>query len=209
MLAHADRPRAGSLAAAPFRESRMTAARETAMHSILRRLEAGERDARAELIALFYEDLRGRARKLLRGRGNPLTLQTTALANEACVRLLSSRAAWGDRDHFLSAAARAMRSVLVDRARAHKRLKRSPHGERVPLDEVLQVYQERGVDVGRLDEAIERLAGFDPEMARAVELSFFAALDVAETARMLGMARRTFDRRWAATRAWLRSALEA
>jgi RNA polymerase sigma-70 factor (ECF subfamily) len=181
---------------------------DSLVRRLLERVEAGDQDARGEIVALLYDDLRRRAHTLLRGARRGQTLQTTALANEACLRLLNNHARWADRQHFLSVAAKAMRSVLVDRARWQRRLKRSPHGERVPLDELLHAYTERGIDVPRLDEAIERLAQFDPEMARAVELRFFAALDVAETARTLGMSQRTFNRRWAVTRAWLRAALE-
>jgi RNA polymerase sigma factor (TIGR02999 family) len=179
------------------------------VRGLLARVEAGDQEARSELLALFYEDLRARAHEILRGWKRGSTLQTTALANEACLRLLGNSAPFCDREHFLAAAARAMRSFLVDRVRARRRLKRSPEGDRVPLDGLLDAYEESGIDVAQLDEAIGKLAAFDPLMARAVELRFFAALDVGETARILGLSRRTFDRRWRATRAWLRASLEA
>ena len=187
--------------------SALTNPDDARVRELLERVEKGDHEARGELLALFYDDLRERAHALLRGRRGQ-SLQTTALAHEACVRLLHHNGAWGDREHFLCSAARAMRCVLVDRARSRSRDKRRATGERVPLDDMVVVYEEHGIDLPRLDDATARLAKFDPLMARAVELRFFAALDIEETAQVLGLSRRTFDRRWAATKAWLRAALE-
>lgn len=169
---------------------------------------AGDGSARTELLASLYEDLRLRARRYMRGQRPDHTLQTTALVNEACLRLLGQDdARWNDRDHVLALAARAMRSVLVDHARARLRAKRSAPGLRVPLDELIDGFQEGGVDVLALDEALGRLAAFDPLMAQAVELRFFAAQPVEDAARILGLPKRTFERHWSAARAWLKAEL--
>jgi RNA polymerase sigma-70 factor (ECF subfamily) len=175
----------------------------------LARLSAsGDSSARTELLAGLYEDLRLRARRYMRGQRPDHTLQTTALVNEACLRLLGQDGApWNGRDHVLALAASAMRSVLVDHARARLRAKRSAPGLRVPLDELIEGFQEKGVDVLALDEALGRLAAFDPLMAQAVELRFFAAQPVEDAARILGLPKRTFERHWSAARAWLRAEL--
>ena len=175
--------------------------------AVLRRIEGGDAGARAELIELLYADLHGRAARMMRRQRFDHTLQATALLNEACMRLLGDRAAWNDRAHFLCAAATAMRSVLVDHARSRARQKRTAPGERLQLDLLLLEYEQKGVDVEGLDHAIGRLAKFDPAMARACELRYFACLDAAETARVLGLSKRTFERHWSAARAWLRGAM--
>jgi RNA polymerase sigma-70 factor, ECF subfamily len=178
--------------------------RDSQVDALLRRIEAGDQRARSELIELLYEDLRRRAASLMRRQHNGHTLQVTALVNEACLRLLGSGAKWTDRMHFLYAAAAAMRSVIVDHARARARQKRSAPGRRVPLDAMLEIYDERKIDVLELDDAIGLLAQFDERMARAAELRFFACLDAAETARVLDLPKRTFERHWTAAMAWLK-----
>ena len=134
------------------------------------------------------------------------TLQATALVNEAYLRLHDGRElAATDRIGFLALASTAMRCVLVDHARSRGRDKRQPPGERVPLDALLVAYEDRAVDMLALDEGLERMDAFDPEMARAVEMRFFGGLSAEETAGFLGIPLRTFERRWQAARAWLRA----
>jgi RNA polymerase sigma factor (TIGR02999 family) len=158
------------------------------------------------LLGELYAELRARAGRFMRGQPRDLTLQTTALVHEACLKIFGcERLESGDRSHILALASSAMRSVLVDHARARSRVKRSPPGERVPLDELRMAYEERAVDLLALDEALKELATFDSEMARAVELHFFGGLSLENTARALDMPVRTLERRWAATRAWLRA----
>lgn len=172
------------------------------------RSAAGDGSARQELLASLYEDLRSRAHSYMRGQRPDHTLQTTALVHEACLRLLGQEEArWNDRDHVLALAATAMRSVLVDHARAKQRVKRTAPGARVPLDELIEGFEAEGMDVLALDEALQRLADFDPSMARAVELRYFAALSVDDAARILGLPKRTFERHWSAARAWLKAEL--
>ncbi len=165
-----------------------------------------EGDARDRLLGELYAELRARAERCLRGQPPDLTLQATALVHEACLKLFGrERLESEDRSHLLALASTAMRSVLVDHVRAKNRVKRTAPGERVPLDGISVAFEERAVDLLALHEALERLAGFDADMARAVELHFFGGLPLEETARMVGLAQRTFERRWAAARAWLRA----
>lgn len=172
--------------------------------ALLRRLESGDRDAQGRLYELVHAELRGRAHRLLLG-GPKVTLQTTALVNEAWVKLLSGEhPSWNDRSHFLRVAARAMRSVLVDHARARRADKRGGDRARVALDDVVAAYEERALDLVSLDSALEKLAKFDAQLAELVELRFFAGLEIEETARVLGVSASTVERGWRTARTWLR-----
>lgn len=132
------------------------------------------------------------------------TLQATALVNEVYLRLAQEDGAnWKDRKHFLFTAARAMRQVLIDSARRRNAAKRGGGGERDELGEIAVEYADRSLDLEALHRALEKLAVFDPLMTRAVELRFFAGCGMDEVAELLGLPRRTLDRRWSATRAWL------
>jgi RNA polymerase sigma factor (TIGR02999 family) len=165
-----------------------------------------DRSERNGLLAELYAELRARAEHLMRGQPRDLTLQATALVHEACEKLLAQENQKDvDRTHLLALASRAMCCVLVDHARARARLKRQPPGERVPMDDLQVAFEERAVDVLALNEALTELATFDPEMARVVDLHFFAGLSLQSIAQDLGMPQRTLERRWAATRAWLRA----
>jgi RNA polymerase sigma factor (TIGR02999 family) len=169
---------------------------------------ADEMQRRQALLASLYAELHRRAHALMRHQRPDHTLQTTALVNEVCVRLLArERLDVSQRDALLALAATAMRCVLVDHARSLARRKRRPPGQRVPLDDLLESLERETPDLLALDEALTRLAVFDPAMARAVELRFFAGLGVEETARLLDMSRRTFERHWTAARAWLKAEL--
>jgi RNA polymerase sigma factor (TIGR02999 family) len=173
--------------------------------SLLRAIEHGDEQARAELFAVLYDELRARAARLSKGRSRHETLRTTAIVHETYVRLArGADARWTDRAHFLATAAKAMRHVLIDQVRARNRRKGHPSVWAVALEEVVDVYEERSVDLERLDAAMTKLAGFDPDMAQAVEFRFFGGASVEETARLLGMSKRTLERRWESTRAWLK-----
>jgi RNA polymerase sigma factor (TIGR02999 family) len=131
-------------------------------------------------------------------------LQPTALVNEAYIKLSGSDPVeWNDRGHFIAMAARAMRSVLVDHARARAVRSQTQVGEPSALDQIVVTYEDRAFDLLALDLALDRLADFDPRMARAVELRFFGGLSVDEVAKVMGVAKRTLEREWAAARAWL------
>ena len=173
---------------------------------LLAAFERGEEGARAEMFALLYDELRARAARLEKRHGRNETLRATAIVHEVYLRLAGGECGgWRDRAHFLAAASRTMRHVLIDYARGRHRSKRQASGVRVAVDEILDTYQDRAVDLEGLDRALNRLAEFDPTMAQAVELRFFGGASVEETAELVSMSKRTFERRWEAVRAWLRS----
>lgn len=156
------------------------------------------------LLSEIYGNLRQRAEQLMRHQRRDHTLQATALANEACLKLMGRTDLGGvSRDDLFGLACRAMRSVLVDHARSRGRIKRAPPGRRLPLDELQLAFEEHAGDLVALDDALKKLAVFDPAMVGAIDLHFFAGLPFSEVARATGMPLRTLERRWAATRAWL------
>lgn len=163
----------------------------------------GAADA-SELFRLLYTRLYHQAQVEMRRQPAGHTLQATALVNEVYLRLFDEDpATWKDRKHFLFTAARAMRQILIDSARRRGAAKRGGGVERGALDEIEVEYADRSMDLEALHRALEKLAGFDPLMTRAVELRFFAGCGMDEVAELLGIPRRTLDRRWSATRAWL------
>ena len=133
-----------------------------------------------------------------------LSLQATALVNEAYVRLVDGKlVAWQDRAHFLAVSARVMRRILVDHARARHAQKRGGEGVRVTFDEALVVTDEPRQDFVALDDALEALAKFDERKSRVVELRFFGGLSVEETASVLNVSPDTVTRDWRLAKAWL------
>ena len=167
---------------------------------LLRAAATGDAEADAQLFAFVYQELRSLAASLLR-RERAGTLDPTDLVNEAYLRLDNRHAiGFADRHHFFGVAARAMRRVLVDRARARTREKRS--GRHVTLSEEL-VGDSPAETVVAVHEALERLAAIDQRRARVVELRWFGGLDVDTVAQVLGVATATVKRDWAAARAWL------
>jgi RNA polymerase sigma-70 factor, ECF subfamily len=172
--------------------------------SLFQRLGQGDSQASEKLLGLLYVELHQIARNCMTQQSPEHTLQATALVHEAYLKLLTSRQErWRDRAHFLALAAKAMRCVLVDHARRRNRLKRTTPGEREPLDQIVVSYEERALDLQALDGALQRLAEFDEPMARAIEMRFFGGLEMDEIADFLGMSKRTLERQWSATRAWL------
>jgi RNA polymerase sigma factor (TIGR02999 family) len=172
--------------------------------SLLRRAQQGDREAPGQLYERVQRELHGQAHLLLRGDPR-VTLQTTALVNEAWLRLAGgANSTWNDRAHFLRVAARAMRSVVVDHARARRAVKRGGGGERSGLDGVVAAHEERALDLVALDDALAPLARFDAQLAQLVELRFFAGLSLEETARVLEVSPSTVERGWRTARTWLR-----
>jgi RNA polymerase sigma factor (TIGR02999 family) len=172
----------------------------------LRAWKSGDDSAEAELVRLVYPELRQRAERILRSERPDHTLQPTALVNEAYLRLLDQhQVVWQDRLHFFSIAARLMRRVLLDHARKRKSAKRGGGQVLVPLELAGEVAAAAPAvaDLEALDQALERLAAFDPEGARLIELRFFAGLSVEETAEALGRSVSTVVRQWRSARAWL------
>jgi RNA polymerase sigma factor (TIGR02999 family) len=159
--------------------------------------------AREALVPIVYEELRRLAHHYMRGERTGHTLQTTALVNEAYMRLAGIDALqWRDRKHFFAMAATLMRRVLVDYARQRARDKRGAGISVTSLDENV-IAPMSAVDVVALDDALERLAAVDPRQSRIVELRFFAGLSVEETAEALGVSEATVKRDWATAKLWL------
>lgn len=176
---------------------------------LLRRVGEGDASARASLFDLVYGELHRLARGHMRHQAPAHTLQPTALVHEAWMRLVDPDAAWKDREHFLSVASRAMRSVLVDHARRRGAKKRGGELARIPLDQALDLYQERAQDLVGLDAALEKLFSEDAELGRVVELRFFGGLAMPEVAKVIGASLSTAERQWRLARAWLRAELDA
>ena len=165
---------------------------------------SGDKASLDRLIPLVQGELHDIAHRHMRREAAGHTLQTTALVNEAYMRLVDvSRVAWHDRAHFFAVCASIMRRILVDSARRRRYQKRGGAVVVVPLDEGRIPSPQPGVDVVALDEALGRLATFDSQAARIVELRFFGGLSVDETAAVVGVSARTIGREWAAARNWL------
>jgi RNA polymerase sigma factor (TIGR02999 family) len=163
-------------------------------------------DARAleQLIPLVHRELRRIAKAVMRGERQNHTLEPTALVNEAYLRLVElGRIEWQDRAHFLAVAARLMRRVLIDHARAHRYQKRGGGVTKVTLDGDIAVPSEPGRDLVALDHALEALAKVDERKSRVVELRFFGGLTVEETATVLQVSVDTIMRDWKLAKAWL------
>ena len=158
---------------------------------------------------MLYGALRQIAAEWMGKQASDHTLQPTALVNEAWLRLFSSETvqSFNGRGHFLKAAACAMRSVLVDHARAKRAAKRGEGPRNLPLDAALHVFEERNLDVVDLSDAVDQLAAFREDLARVVELRFFGGLTIPETAEALGVSTQTVDRRWRVAKLWLQKEL--
>lgn len=171
---------------------------------LLAQIGDGRRDAWDELAPLVYQELHRLAEIELVGERSGHTLQPTALVNEAYLRLVDQRkAGWNNRAHFFGAAATAMRRILIDHARARRADKRGGERSRQDLDEALVMFEERSTDLLDLDAALSRLASFDPEQEKIVEMRFFGGLTVEETAAALATSPSSVERGWRAARAWL------
>jgi RNA polymerase sigma factor (TIGR02999 family) len=176
---------------------------------ILQAIEEGDPHAAEHLLPLVYNELRQlAATKLARERPGQ-TLQPTALVHEAYLRLVDGAKArhWSSRRHFFTAAAEAMRRILIDRARDKRRHKRGGGWRRLRLDQIDLATDQSPDDLLALDEALSKLAREDAVCAELVKLRLFTGLTLAEAAEALGLARRTADRYWAFARSWLYDAL--
>jgi len=176
---------------------------------LLRAFSSGDRNALDQLLPLVYDELHTLAVRAMRGERKDQTLNTTALVHEAYLRLVDQqRVQWQERAQFFCIAAQIMRRLLVDNARRHRRIKRG--GGRLPaqLGENEIPASEGSVDLLSLDENMTRLADFDANQARIVELRFFGGLTIEETAEVLGLSPATIKREWTLARAWLRRAMD-
>lgn len=176
---------------------------------LLAELNAGRQDALDRLIPLVYRKLRRLAGQLLKAERTGHTLQPTALVHEAYLRLLKQdHACWQNRGQFFGVAALAMRRILVDYARARATAKRTGHAARVDLTGfALPASTPQDDEILAVDEALDRLAKFDLQQGRVVELRYFAGLTVEETAEVLAISPRTVKRDWVMASAWLRGEL--
>jgi RNA polymerase sigma-70 factor (ECF subfamily) len=165
---------------------------------------AGDRNALDELVPLVQTELRRLARNYMRRQKAGHTLQTTALVNEAFIRLVDSdRVNWQDRNHFYAISAQLMRRILVDSARKRNSQKRGGERIQVTLDDHLHVSDERETDIIALDDALELLAKLSPRQARIVELRYFGGLTEEQIAETLEISSRTVRRDWNLARAFL------
>lgn len=174
----------------------------------LRDAGASNTQATARLAELLYPELRAIASRHMRRERDGHTLQPTAVAHEAVMRLIDqSRIEWQDRAHFLGIAARVMRQILVEHARRHRAAKRGGGADRITLDDGLLPRTDPSFDLIVLDDILTRLASIDPRGARVAELRIFGGMTVQETAVELGVSPRTVNTDWTAARLWLARAL--
>jgi len=173
--------------------------------AILQKASDGSREAADVLLPVVYDELRRLAQQHLGLERSDHTLQATALVHEAYLRLIGmDRVPWRNRSHFFAVAARAIRRILIDHARAHRCQKRGGGAAKLSLDEALTVAVDTpGEDLIALHEALERFAVLEPERARVVELRFFGGLNGEEIAAVMAVDRRTVTRWWRHARAWL------
>jgi len=164
----------------------------------------GDASALEQLIPLVHAELQRLARRQMLREREGHTLQTTALVNEAYLRLVDlSRIRWQDRAHFFAMSARLMRRILVDHARSRRYIKRGGDARRVPFDEGLTVSAEPAADLVALDDALQALARVDARKSQVVELRYFGGLSVEETAEALHVSPETVMRDWRLAKAWL------
>ena len=172
---------------------------------LLREWSDGSREALDELMPLVYNELHKQAARYLRNERKNNTIQTTDLIHEAYIKLIDQPGIqWQSRTQFFAFAAKVMRHILVDRARAKHREKRGGEAVKVALDDATIVLgAEQNIDLMALDEALNHLAKIDEQQVRIVELRYFSGLSLEETAEALKISRATAARDWAVAKAWL------
>lgn len=181
--------------------------RKTQPHQITELLaewREGNQSALDELYPLVYDELHRLARRYMSRERKGHTLQTTALINEAYVRLVDQKnVQWANRSHFFAISAQIMRRILIDHARHHAYAKRGGGAKQVSLEEVAAIAPEQGRELIRLDEALKSLAERDPRRSQVVELRYFGGLNNEEIAGVLNVSQNTVTRDWNMARAWL------
>jgi RNA polymerase sigma-70 factor (ECF subfamily) len=169
----------------------------------------GDQHALDRLVPVVHDELRRQAARYLRRERPDHTLQTSALINEAYIRLVEQKSVrWQNRAHFFGIAAQLMRRILVDHARGLHRAKRGGSAIKLPLEEAAGARPERSVDLVALDEALGKLAVIDAQQSRVVELRYFSGLSIEETAEVMNISPATVKRDWALAKAWLRREIE-
>lgn len=165
----------------------------------------GDQIARDQLMSVVYPELHRMAHNYMKRESPGHTLQTSALVNEAFLKLVDQHhVKWQNRAHFFGIAAQMMRRILVDYARQRRYAKRGGGAQQISLDEGLFVSDERSAEVVELSEALDRMAKFDQRKAQTVELRFFGGLSIEETAEVLAVSPGTVMRDWTLAKAWLR-----
>ncbi len=175
--------------------------------TILAAIRHGDPKAADDLLPLVYDRLRRLAQQMMAQEKPGQTLQATALVHEAYLRLLGDGAKWEDRRHFYAAAARAMRRILVARARRRGRVKHGGGRKRLPLSDADATVEPESVDLVAVDDALRRLEKEDPRVAEVVLFRFYAGLSVEDTAKALEISPRTVRRDWTYAKAWLLEAM--
>ena len=165
---------------------------------------SGDEEALNKLMPLVYDELRKIAAAYLRRERSGHTLQTTALVNEAYLRLVDqTHPNWQNRSQFFGVAAQMMRRILVDHAREQQATKRGSGETKLALDEAINISHGQDVDLLALDDALKDLAAFDPRQSQIVELRYFGGLEIDQTAEVLGLSPATVKREWKSAKAWL------
>ena len=176
---------------------------------LLQAWRAGDQAALDQLLPLVQTELNSLARRMMSRESPGHTWQTADLLHEAYLRLAGqSQLEWQDRAHFFAVAAQVMRHLLVDHARARQMQKRGGDAQRVELEETSMAAPERSTELLALDEALTRLADFDAQKSRIVELRYFGGLTVEEVAEVLGIAVITVKREWARAKLWLHKEMQ-
>ena len=188
----------------PLKRMGINTLSEPNVTELLLEWQHGDRDALERLTPLIYDELRRMAHRYVQRERAGHTLETTALVNEAYLRLIGQQKMdWKNRAHFFAVTAQVMRHVLIDHARRRHFAKRGGETQQVSLDEASVMSHERAAELVGLDEALDSLARIDPRKSRVVELRYFGGLSLEETANVLEISLMTVRRDWRAAKAWL------
>ena len=172
--------------------------------------QQGDQSAIEKLTPIIYDELRRIAHRYVRRERQGHTLETTALVNEAYLRVArQQQMKWQNRAHFFAVTAQVMRHILIDHARRRRYLKHGGEGQTVALEEASMMSDERAQEIIALDEALRELAKVDPRKSRVVELRYFGGLSLEETAEVLNISLMTVRRDWRAAKAWLYKAVRS
>jgi len=177
---------------------------------LLQRLAAGDRSANDELWPIVYRELHAMAQAQFRTpQDSARTLRPTALVHEAYIKLFGTQTpTFNDRKHFLAVAAKAMRAILVDRARARATVKRGSNPTQIPIEDIVAAHEDRAFDVVALDDALLELAKAAPRAAQVVELRYFGGMEVGAIAEFLGASLQEIEKEFRLARAWLLREIE-
>ena len=185
-------------------QQRFMATDPSEITQILRSWSGGDGDAKQQLLAVAYDELKRQARYLMSRERGDHTLQPTALVHEAFLRLDKQSAVdWKDREHFYGIASRLMRQILIDHARKHASAKRGSNSIKFSVEDIDLPVEERAGSLLALDDALRRLEEMDQRQSRIVEMRFFGGMSIVEVAKALDISERTVNREWDSARLWL------